>query len=69
MEVGKFLAWVLPKGTVVYKGDPLLIVEKLFPVDDLSQILGQSNDDRWLERELESVEWFRELIASSLRVS
>jgi len=35
LELGKFLGWALPKTTVVYEGDPLLTLERLFPVDEL----------------------------------
>jgi predicted KAP-like P-loop ATPase len=58
-ETGRFLGWV---NSILYQGEPLIAVEKLFPVDELFELVGQRNDDRWLERERQSVNWFRELV-------
>lgn len=62
VECGKFLGWALPKTTVVYEGDPLLNVEKLFPLDELVQALGNREYDQWSEQERESVQWLLELV-------
>ena len=62
MELGKFLGWALPKTTVVYEGDPLLTLERLFPVDELFEALRNTEADRRNEQERESVEWFMELM-------
>jgi predicted KAP-like P-loop ATPase len=58
-ETGRFLGWV---NTVLYQGDPLEAIEKLFPVDELFELVAQRNDHSWLEREQKSVNWFRELV-------
>jgi hypothetical protein len=62
VELGKFLGWALPKTTVVYEGDPLLTLERLFPVDELFEALRNTEADRRNEQERESVEWFMELM-------
>lgn len=58
-EAGRFLGWV---NSILYQGDPLIAVEKLFPVDELFELVGQRDDDNWLDRERQSVNWFRELV-------
>jgi hypothetical protein len=63
VEIGKFLGWALPKTTVVYEGDPLLTLARLFPVDELFEVLGNRDDEQWLEQERESVQWFLDLMA------
>ena len=62
VELGKFLGWALPKTTVVYEGDPLLTLERLFPVDELVEALRNRDEEQWLEQERESVQWFLELM-------
>jgi hypothetical protein len=63
-ETGRFLGWL---NTVVYQGDPLAAVEKLFPVDELFELLGERDDENWLERERQSVNWFRQLVLERRR--
>jgi hypothetical protein len=60
-DQGRFLGWALRKD-VVYQGDPLLSVEKLFPVEELFESVRQSAEDIWLEQDKESVQWFLELM-------
>ncbi len=58
-EAGRFLGWV---NSILYQGDPLIAAEKLFPVDELFELVRQRSDDNWLERERQSVNWFRDLV-------
>jgi hypothetical protein len=67
IELGKFLGWALPKDTVVYRGDPLLTPELLFPIDELFDLVREGNDEGWSESERESVHWFLELVAQRRR--
>jgi len=55
-ETGRFLGWV---NTVLYQGDPLEAIEKLFPVNELFELLAETDDESWLERERTSVNFSR----------
>lgn len=62
IETGSFLSWLLPKDGL-YQGDPLTVVDVLFPKDELWEIVSQIADETGLsEAERESVQWFKELM-------
>ncbi|MFZ0335573.1 MAG: P-loop NTPase fold protein [Candidatus Acidiferrales bacterium] len=60
-ELGRFLAWALPK-EAIYQGDPLVGLNRLFPVDELLQLINGYGDGASVGKDRESVEWIRELM-------
>jgi hypothetical protein len=62
LEPGRFIGWLLPKHGVAYSDDPLLIVEKLFPLYKLVDLVEQFDAGLLTEGDRESVHWFIELI-------
>jgi hypothetical protein len=61
LDQGRFLGWALRRD-VEYRGDPLLSVETLFPVDELFESVRQRDENVWLGKGRESVQWFLELV-------
>jgi hypothetical protein len=61
-EVSKFIGWLLPRHGLLYDGDPLVTLEKLFPLDELFGLIGKSQKESISETERESVQWFVELV-------
>lgn len=61
VEQGRFLGWALPR-QALYEGDPLMTVERLFPVDEIFESAQLQPADFWPETDRGSVEWFLELV-------
>jgi hypothetical protein len=59
-DAGRFLSWTLPRRGV-YESDPLIAVQRLFPVDQLFELVRNKPTDFWGDTDRESVEWFLEL--------
>jgi hypothetical protein len=62
VELGKFLGWALPRETLIYQGDPLLTPDKLFPLDELFELVRERTEEVWRDQDRESVQWFLELM-------
>ena len=61
-ERGRFIGWLLPKHDLLYDGDPLLTLEKLFPLDELLDLVGHSDRSGLSEIDAQSVQWFIDLM-------
>jgi len=61
LEVSKFIGWLLPRHGLIYDGDPLVALEKLFPLDELVRLIAKSEKEPMSEAERESVQWFVQL--------
>jgi len=66
IEQGKFLGWTLPKG-VPYEGDPLDVVDRLFPVEELTISMARYDAETLTEHDRMSVQWFLELMEQRTR--
>ena len=51
----------------MYEGDPLIVVERLFRVDELAASVHSQLVDFWLEADRESVEYSLELVKGKSR--
>ena len=62
MSGARFIGWLLPKHELIYDGDPLVTIEKLFPLDELLDLVGHSDRSGLSETDAQSVQWFIELM-------
>lgn len=61
IELGRFLGWALATD-IMYQGDSLEALGKLFPVDELHALLSQHGGTQWLEQDREAVDRFLQLV-------
>ena len=61
-DTGRFIGWLLPKHGLIYDGDPLITLEKLYPLDELLRLVQQMDKALLNDADRESVHWFIELM-------
>ena len=60
-ERGSFLGCVIPR-RAVYDGDPLVLVDRLFPTEELFESISERPVEGRSDSDRESVDWFLELM-------
>jgi hypothetical protein len=62
-ERARFIGWLLHIQGLLYDGDPLVTLEKLFPLDELLALIDKSDSESPSEGDRESLQWFIQLMA------
>ena len=60
-ERGRFLGCVIPR-RAVYDGDPLVLVDRLFPAEELFESISERPVEGLSDSDREAVDWFLELM-------